>query len=212
MWYNEVSGRTFVYYDDGSSQQWVEFGVPPNGSKIALASYADSAARTTALPSPSEADLSYLQDTNSVEVYDGSSWVRISGDVNEFTPVWNNITVGNATTAGWWTTIGDIAIVYAYIQFGSTSAMSTNPFLPIGTNGLPFPSTYGEFHYISDVILEEVGVQTLRGLLKWRDGNIAPVTTLTSGTYLNQANISATVPFTWGTGDFLSILTMYRRA
>jgi hypothetical protein len=77
MWYNEVSGRTFVYYDDGSSQQWVEFGVPPNGSKIALASYADSAARTTALPSPSEADLSYLQDTNSVEVYDGSAWAAV---------------------------------------------------------------------------------------------------------------------------------------
>jgi hypothetical protein len=79
MWYNEVSGRTFVYYDDGSSQQWVEFGVPPNGSKIALASYADSAARTTALPSPSEADLSYLQDTNSVEVYDGSAWAAVGG-------------------------------------------------------------------------------------------------------------------------------------
>jgi len=79
MWYNEVSGRTFVYYDDGSSQQWVEFGVPPNGSKIALASYADSSARTTAIPSPSEADLSYLQDTNSVEVYDGSSWAAIGG-------------------------------------------------------------------------------------------------------------------------------------
>jgi len=79
MWYNEVSGRTFVYYDDGSSQQWVEFGVPPNGSKIALASYADSAARTTAIPSPTEADLSYLQDTNSVEVYDGSAWGALAG-------------------------------------------------------------------------------------------------------------------------------------
>ena len=82
MWYNEVSGRTFVYYDDGSSQQWVEFGVPPNGSKIALASYADSAARTSAIPSPTEADLSYLQDTNSVEVYDGSAWASIGGLVH----------------------------------------------------------------------------------------------------------------------------------
>lgn len=134
------------------------------------------------------------------------------GPVNEFTPAWNNLTVGDGTTVGWWATRGEIAIVYAYIEFGSTSSMLTNPFLPIGTNGLPTPSTYGEYHYISDVILEEVGVQTLRGLLKWRDGNIAPVTALTSGTYMNQSAISGTVPFTWGNGDFMSILTMYRRA
>lgn len=79
MWYNDTTGRTFVYYNDGSSSQWVEFGVPPEGSTIALASYADSAARTTAIPSPTEADLSYLQDTNSVEVYDGSAWTAVGG-------------------------------------------------------------------------------------------------------------------------------------
>jgi len=31
MWYDDTSGRTYVYYDDGSSQQWVEFGAPPSG-------------------------------------------------------------------------------------------------------------------------------------------------------------------------------------
>jgi hypothetical protein len=77
IWYDSDDGRAYVYYDDGSSQQWVEFGAPPSGSTIALASYADSAARTTAIPSPTEADLSYLQDTNSVEVYDGSAWAAV---------------------------------------------------------------------------------------------------------------------------------------
>lgn len=79
IWYDSDDGRAYVYYDDGSSQQWVEFGAPPSGSTIALASYADSAARTTAIPSPTEADLSYLQDTNSVEVYDGSAWAAVGG-------------------------------------------------------------------------------------------------------------------------------------
>jgi hypothetical protein len=77
LWYDSDDGRAYVYYDDGSSQQWVEFGASPSGSTIALASYADSAARTTAIPSPTEADLSYLQDTNSVEVYDGSAWAAV---------------------------------------------------------------------------------------------------------------------------------------
>jgi hypothetical protein len=37
--------------------------------------FADSSARTTALPTPSEGMVSYLADTNVLEVYDGSSWV-----------------------------------------------------------------------------------------------------------------------------------------
>jgi len=50
--------------------------------------FADSAARTTALTSVlAEGMVSYLQDTNSVEVYDGSAWVSIgsSGDITGIT-------------------------------------------------------------------------------------------------------------------------------
>lgn len=43
----------------------------------AIKAYANSSARTSAVPSPSEGDLSYLQDTNAVEVYDGSAWVEL---------------------------------------------------------------------------------------------------------------------------------------
>jgi hypothetical protein len=47
--------------------------------------FADSAARTTALSGVlAEGMMSYLQDTNSVEVYNGTSWVALaSGDVTE---------------------------------------------------------------------------------------------------------------------------------
>ena len=42
--------------------------------------FADSAARTTALSGVlAEGMMSYLQDTDSVEVYDGSSWVAVGG-------------------------------------------------------------------------------------------------------------------------------------
>lgn len=35
LWYNSSSGRTFVYYEDGSSNQWVEIGsaaISPTGN------------------------------------------------------------------------------------------------------------------------------------------------------------------------------------
>ena len=45
----------------------------------AVTPYADSSARTTAVPSPVEGQMSYLLDTNAVEVYDGTAWTAISG-------------------------------------------------------------------------------------------------------------------------------------
>jgi len=101
IWYDSDDGRAYIYYDDGSSQQWVEFGAAPSGSSITLASYADSAARTSAIPSPTEADLSYLQDTNSVEVYDGSAWAPIGGgNVAIFNETQASGTQGGSATAG----------------------------------------------------------------------------------------------------------------
>jgi hypothetical protein len=104
IWYDSDDGRAYIYYDDGSSQQWVEFGAPPSGSTIALASYADSAARTTAIPSPTEADLSYLQDTNSVEVYDGSAWASIAptGGIAIFNETQSSATSGGTFSSGSW--------------------------------------------------------------------------------------------------------------
>ena len=67
--------------------------------------FADSAARTTALSGVlSEGMMSYLQDTDSVEVYDGSSWTAIGGgssplttkgDLYTFSTVDARLAVGN---------------------------------------------------------------------------------------------------------------------
>lgn len=54
----------------------------------AVMRFADATARTTALSSVlAEGMMSYLQDTNAVEVYDGSAWVSIgsSGDITGVT-------------------------------------------------------------------------------------------------------------------------------
>lgn len=44
----------------------------------AVMRFATASARSTALPTPSEGMVSYLDSTNVVEVYDGSSWNTIS--------------------------------------------------------------------------------------------------------------------------------------
>jgi hypothetical protein len=41
--------------------------------------FADAAARTAAVTSPQEGNMSYLKDTNSTEYYSGSAWVAVAG-------------------------------------------------------------------------------------------------------------------------------------
>ena len=41
--------------------------------------FADAAARSAAVTSPQEGNMSFLKDTNSTEYYDGSAWVAIGG-------------------------------------------------------------------------------------------------------------------------------------
>ena len=45
----------------------------------AVMRFSSSATRATALPSPSEGMMSYLDSTNAVEVYDGASWTGVTG-------------------------------------------------------------------------------------------------------------------------------------
>jgi hypothetical protein len=41
--------------------------------------FASAAARTAAVPSPQEGNMSFLKDTNSTEYYSGSAWVAVAG-------------------------------------------------------------------------------------------------------------------------------------
>lgn len=46
---------------------------------VGVLPFADSTARGTALPSPTDGQYSYLQDTNATEYYNGSAWVAAGG-------------------------------------------------------------------------------------------------------------------------------------
>lgn len=41
--------------------------------------YANSSARSSAIPSPTEGMVTYLEDTNAINVYNGTGWVEVSG-------------------------------------------------------------------------------------------------------------------------------------
>jgi len=97
LWFNSANLKTYVYYDDGSSAQWVAtnpLGVDgadgadgadgtagaagADGSSVAV--YANFAAFVNG---NTEGDFAFAQDTKALYVWDGTEWDRISSGINE---------------------------------------------------------------------------------------------------------------------------------
>ena len=98
--------------------------------------FASSAARTSALSSVlAEGMVSYLQDTNAVEVYDGSNWVSI-GSSGDITGVTAGTGISGGGTSGTVTITNSMATEITAagdIIVGTGSGTFDN--LPIGTTG-----------------------------------------------------------------------------
>ena len=81
LWFDPSVLKTFVYYNDGTANQWVQNN--PTGSGGGSGGGASVTASDTAPSSPSAGDLWYKSDTNALYVYyydgDSNQWVGISG-------------------------------------------------------------------------------------------------------------------------------------
>ena len=98
--------------------------------------FANAASRTSALTSVlAEGMVSYLQDTNAIEVYDGSAWVSI-GSTGDITGVTAGTGISGGGTSGTVTITNDMATTITAagdIVVGTGSGTYDN--LPIGTTG-----------------------------------------------------------------------------
>jgi len=106
---------------------------------VGVLPFADSAARATAIPSPTDGQYSYLQDSNSTEFWNGSAWVAaapLSG-FNLITPTSIANSGGTASASGGEVTFTGVTTVslngvftstydiYCLIVSGSSSATGT---------------------------------------------------------------------------------------
>ena len=60
--------------------------------------FASAAARTSAVPSPQEGNMSFLKDTNSTEYYSGSAWVAVGGGSSGSYTLLSTTTLTTAST------------------------------------------------------------------------------------------------------------------
>jgi hypothetical protein len=181
----------------------------------AVMSFAGTAARGSAIGTATEGMLTYLNDTDTFQFWDGSAWTNLTSSPTwtSFTPTWTNLTVGNGTyvSSVYWLD-GKLAHVAVTLVFGSTTSISgavsfTVPAAITRKNATTNPNM--------SCILTDAGVNNFVGHIMSASGNTTQFlvrASLAGATYTNLDEISSTVPMTWTTSDRIDFSMSYEVA
>ena len=177
----------------------------------AIVAYADLSARTAANPSPSEGDVSWQEDTNRFDIYNGSAWVEVGGGLwTSFTPSWNNLTIGNATEAWYYAVVGDVVFVEGQTVLGSTSTITGNPTfdVPVSTAQSAFDLPIGQVSYGGN------GISLTYGFVDHYLQEVRLYIYGASTTYVSRVTPSASVPWSGPsyTGSVFRVSLNYRKS
>ena len=114
---------------------------------VGVLPFATSTARGTAIPSPTEGQYTYLQDTNATEYWDGSAWVAAGAapglvhiNTTTFTAQ-SSVSINNAFTSDY----DDYAILLSHV--GSTSAYIAFRMRAAGTDNSASLYSYSAWQY-----------------------------------------------------------------
>ena len=120
-----------------------------------------------------------------------------------FTPSKASITVGNGTEVARYLQNGKAVNVFYQLILGSTSAITGLPY--IGS----LPTAARSAFNAGQTTLQDTGNATYAGTVHIISGTAYTQALLANGTYVNAANPSSTVPFTWGNTDVLTMQFAY---
>ena len=170
---------------------------------------------TSLLTSPSHS-LSHSDLNDAVEALETKVAIgnTVLGVYQAYTPTLSGITIGNGTIDAKYCRVNDFVHAIGRIVFGSTTAVTGTTYvtLPVNCDAIESldTSSFGDVYFLdssSGAVYPSDGVSS-GGL-----ANRAYISVLTaSATYVARSNISATVPFTWATGDCIGFNFMYKAA
>ena len=116
------------------------------------------------------------------------------------------ITEGNGNLLQRYCVVNEMVFFSATFELGSTSAVSTGTFsVPVTMN-----EADSALHFTASFVSGSTGYA---GMVRQSSGTAFLIRALAaSGTYVTQAIISSTVPFTWTTGDRMAVSGFYEKA
>jgi hypothetical protein len=125
-----------------------------------------------------------------------------------WSPTYANLTIGNGTVTARYMEMGETFVAHWVFTLGSSSAVGTGP-----TVSLPVTTGSAVETPIGTAYMLNAGTQGYHGIvLIATSTTVRIVGSLSSGTYVEDVTVSATVPFTWGTADKLIIAVVGERA
>jgi hypothetical protein len=175
-----------------------------------VATFSTTSARNSAITSPVEGQLAYINANDILTYYDGSAWQNLlfSTAWVAYTPTLSNVTLGSGgTSAFYYQVVGKQVNVRGRIVLGTTGSLGGIP-----TFSLPVNSVLTNQFWCNNVNLLDFGLQNYTGavLLTATVGQLQCVSA--SGPYAGYLTVNATRPFTWGSQDQIDISISYEAA
>jgi hypothetical protein len=133
--------------------------------------------------------------------------LKYTGGYTAWTPTWGNLTIGNATVTARYSQVGKTVKFDINVIFGSTTSITGS--YPSFT----LPVALAKSSALISAQWLDVGTQRYFNTWYMDTSSVAYcITANVAGTYPIEAAISATVPFTWTTGDQMLISGIYEVA
>lgn len=141
----------------------------------------------------------------------GSDWAWDS-----WTPTLANLTLGNGTLTARYKQVGKTVFYRFVFTLGSTSAVGTGPTFTLPTSPKTIGGSGSGSIKVGDSHYEDNGVSSVEGMVYMSAASPTSTVTLVTlnsgGTYVQGATVSATAPFTFGTGDEIRASGFYEVA
>jgi len=169
--------------------------------------FASSAARSSAIPTPTEGMFAVTTDNDQLDYYNGSAWVSALpvGAWTAYTPTFTGFTLGNGSLTFAYAQIGKTVHLRGNITLGSTSAV-TGPWtvsLPVNAITIASRAQIGQVTFIIADFFNGVAFANTASAMTLQVLNA-------SGTYTTMRDVSATIPGTWATGSNLAVVATYQ--
>jgi hypothetical protein len=196
---NDVAG-TFAAYNSGVESRLVQ-------------RYLSATDRSIRNPTPNEGEISYLQDVDLYEFYNGTAWETIVslGAWQGYTPTWGAVSgtqpvIGNGTLSGRYQKIGKTVHLWARILMGSTTTYGVNQW----TLSLPVPALAGGIvQILPGRIFDASAPNAYLAVAHLTNGTT--MTLEAQGTGETDA-MAQGIPITWAAGDYVVIQGTYEAA
>ena len=125
-----------------------------------------------------------------------------------YTPTFTNFTLGNGTiTYSKYAKLGKVVLLEVGVILGSTSSVTGRIGISLPVNSVALPNR------AQGTVALSAGASSGLGALAFDGGTKVDLYAINAaGTYLGNANTSATVPGTWANNSFFNFRTFYEAA